>query len=235
VNILAIETSGEACSCALLTRDGALAECCERAPRRHTERLLPMVRELLAEHRLALADLDALAFGHGPGSFTGVRIAACTVQGLALAARRPVIAVSTLAALAARGGAAGEQVIAALDARMGELYLGCYRIGPDGLPRARSAEQLATPGAAALPAHGRWHGVGPGWAAHGEALAARLGPRLAGVRASIVPGAPEIARLAAAGGVAGPASQAVPGYLRREVATPGGTAPPPSPASRNAT
>ncbi len=223
MNILAIETSSEACSCALAGDGEPPRERFEVAPRRHTERVLGMVDALLADAGLAPADLDAVAFGRGPGSFTGVRIAACTAQGLALAARCPVLPVSSLAALAARAGAPGERVLAAFDARLGEVYLGAFRIRDDGLPQAVGEEQLASPGELAMPAGEGWIGAGAGWRSHGGALAARLGGRLAAVREAALPGAAEVARLGMdlatrGGGV--PAARALPGYLRHRVATP---------------
>ncbi len=125
--ILALETAGETCSVAILNGDSVL-EHFEQAPRRQTERVLPMVEALLAESQLSLRQLDGIAFGHGPGAFTGVRVAAAVTQGLAFAADLPVIGVSTLAAcaLSAQEEMPHRDVIAAFDARMGELYLGAY-------------------------------------------------------------------------------------------------------------
>lgn len=125
--ILALETAGETCSVAILDGDTVL-EHFEQAPRRQTEMVLPMVEALLAESQLSLRQLDGIAFGHGPGAFTGVRVAAAVTQGLAFAADLPVIGVSTLAAcaLSAQDTAPHRDVIAVFDARMGEIYLGAY-------------------------------------------------------------------------------------------------------------
>lgn len=128
--ILALDTSSDACSVALL-RDGARSSLCVDAPREHTKRLLPMVDEILSTNNLKLHDLDAIAYGRGPGSFTGLRICLGVVQGLAYAADLPVIAVSTLQAmvLGARRELdlnAQKDVVVAMDARMSEVYWGHY-------------------------------------------------------------------------------------------------------------
>lgn len=154
--ILALETAGESCSVALL--DDSLPvgqhirESFEIAPRKQTELALPMVESLLAESGVTLKEVDCLAFGHGPGAFTGVRVAAAVAQGLAFSADLPVVGVSTLAACALSvppENHAG-QVIACFDARMGELYLGAYRIEgeqvetvlPDGLFKPEALPHL---------------------------------------------------------------------------------------------
>ncbi|MFV8781767.1 tRNA (adenosine(37)-N6)-threonylcarbamoyltransferase complex dimerization subunit type 1 TsaB [Microbulbifer sp. SA54] len=131
MKILAIDTTSGACSAALYDQ-GAVCERFFRAERDHTRRLLPMVDEVLAEAGIALSQVDALAVSRGPGSFTGLRIAISFAQGLAFASDKPVIPVSSLAALAA--GAVREHehwknapVLAALDARMQEVYWGVYR------------------------------------------------------------------------------------------------------------
>ena len=125
--ILAIETSSAACSAALSV-DGEVVERDALAPRQHAALILPMIESLLAESGCAVGELDAIAFGRGPGSFTGVRIAASIVQGIAFAADLPVIPVSTLAALAfgAMRESSVPRVIAALDARREEVYWACY-------------------------------------------------------------------------------------------------------------
>lgn len=220
MNILAIETSSEACSCALYI-DSRLIEQHEIAPRRHTQLLLSMVDEVLREGGLALSDLDLFAYGRGPGSFTGVRIAACAVQGLALAVQRPVVPVSSLAAAALRGARGEAQVIAAFDARLGEVYLGAYRISLQGDVTLVGDEQLAGPQEVELPDGEPWTGVGAGWSAHHEVLRGRMGPRLIDVDPQALPGAAQIAMLAATRAQCGvAAAHAIPGYLRRDVATP---------------
>lgn len=124
MRLLAVETSSELCSAALAV-DGQIQERQEEAPNRHGEVLVPMVSALLAEAGITATQLDALAFGQGPGSFTGIRIGVGVVQGLALGADRPVIPVPSLLAVAAQSGSGAALV--AFDARMGEAYLGAYR------------------------------------------------------------------------------------------------------------
>ena len=129
MKILAIETSTEACSAALLT-DNQLFSRFELAPREHTKLIIPMMDELLAEAEINLKAIDAIAFGQGPGAFTGLRIATGVAQGVALAIDKPLIGISTLEALAwqVRTEANnGQKIITALDARMGELYWAIYQ------------------------------------------------------------------------------------------------------------
>lgn len=220
MNILAIETSSEACSCALRTAS-ATFERHEIAPRQHTQLLLGMIRDVLRDAALTLREVELFAYGCGPGSFTGVRIAACAVQAMALATQRPVLAISSLAAAAMRGAGDAVRVIAAFDARLGEVYLGAYSIAAHGVAVAVGDEQLATPDAVTLPPGDGWVGVGAGWSAHGDVLTARMGARLHTVLPQVLPGAAQIAALAASCPQAGvPAASALPAYLRRQVATP---------------
>ncbi|GAB4353090.1 MAG: hypothetical protein Kow0060_03270 [Methylohalobius crimeensis] len=141
MRILAIETATEACSAALYL-DGVVEERFQVAPRRHTHLILPMAEALLAEAGLTLSALDGLAFGRGPGSFTGLRIAAGVIQGLAFGADLPVVPVSTLAALAWQvfDEGAADCALAALDARMGEVYWGIYRAWWDACGRMDSGD-----------------------------------------------------------------------------------------------
>src|SRR5690606_41346453 len=127
--LLALDTATEACSVALL-HEGRVLSRYEVAPRLHAQRLLPMVQEVLDEAGIAIAALDAIAFGRGPGAFTGVRIAIGVVQGLAFALDRPVLPVSNLAVLAQRAHreSGASQVAAAIDARMDEIYWGCFAL-----------------------------------------------------------------------------------------------------------
>lgn len=125
--ILALDTTTVLCSVALI-RDGEVIDCAVEAGQSHSSRLLPMIDRLLAEASVGLPALDAIAFGAGPGSFTGVRIACGVAQGLAFGAGRPVIPVDSLEAMALASGAA--QVMSCLDARMGEVYFAAYRREP---------------------------------------------------------------------------------------------------------
>jgi tRNA threonylcarbamoyladenosine biosynthesis protein TsaB len=223
VKILALDTAGQGCSVALL--DGArIIEQYEAAPRRHAASLLPMAEACLAETGLALQDLDALAFGRGPGSFTGVRIATGVAQGIGFGAGLPVVPVSNLAAAAAaafrlRGW---RRVVVGFDARMGEIYAGSFQIGAADLPEPVGAEALVAPDALApLPGEG-WYGAGSAFAAW-PALAGELG--LAGSDAGIAPLARDLLGLALATlarGAAVAAEDALPVYLREQVAWRGG-------------
>ncbi len=143
--ILALDTSSDACSVALLT-DEEVKEDFRLTPREHTKLILPMIDALLAEAGLKLSDLDAIAFGRGPGSFTGLRIAAGIVQGLAWGAELPVVAVSTLEAMArdAADKHNRQWVLTVLDARMDEVYAGLYQVQA-GEPQARIPERVCAP------------------------------------------------------------------------------------------
>lgn len=217
LKLLAIETSTEACSVAVYV-DGEVIARHELAPRRHTELVLPWADELLAQAGLRKSQLDAIAVGRGPGAFTGVRLAIAIVQGLALGLDRPVLPVSTLAVLAMQGR--GERVLAAMDARMGEVYLGEFIRAADGRVVAAGPEQIVAPAMAARllqPAHG----VGTGFSAEGGALVARLGEGLCGFDANALPHAADLARLAAEAFSRGEAvspDQLEPAYLRDKVA-----------------
>lgn len=221
MNILALETSGAACSVALLLGT-ELEQRLEQEPRRHGELVLTMMDDLLAAAGIGLTRLDALAFGRGPGSFTGVRIAASVAQGAAYGADLPVAPVSTLAALA-QGyfrSSGSSRVLAAFDARMGELYWGPYRLGEENLMRAVGMEEVATPEAVALPVDNGWSGVGSGWATYGDVLRKRLGTRLLAVIPVAQCEARDVAVLAAAELAQGrcvTAEQATPVYLRERV------------------
>jgi tRNA threonylcarbamoyladenosine biosynthesis protein TsaB len=215
MHLLALETSTEYCSCALSV-DGELRESCVLAGQRHSELLLPMAAELMAQAGLAFAQLDAIAFGAGPGSFTGLRIACGAAQGLAFAHDLPVVPVVTLEALAQGGGA--ERVLACLDARLGELYLAAYeRVGTARWKVIAAPALLKTTELPVLP--GAWAGVGSGFTAHGAVLRARYA--LSDIQADAFPRAAAIASLAEprfAAGQAVPAEAAVPLYLRDKVA-----------------
>lgn len=224
MNILALDTAANACSVALLAGDEVI-ERVETAPRKHAATLLPMAEACLAEAGLALGELDAVAFGRGPGSFTGLRIATSVAQGIAYGAGLRVAPVSNLAAaaVAARHKHGWEQVLVAFDARMGELYAAAYRFDAAGLPAAVHDEALLEPEALALPdSHGAWLGAGSGFAAW-PALAGRLG--LAGCDPLVEPTARDLLGIAAAAVAAGrtvTAAEALPVYLRDKVAWQGG-------------
>lgn len=222
MKILAIDTATEACTAALLL-DGEVRERFAVQPGKHGQLILGMMDGLLAEAGLVLTQLDALAFGRGPGAFTGVRIATGIAQGVAFGADLPLLPVSTLAALAQRHyrEAGARRILAAFDARMGELYLGAYRIDESGLARLLGEEQVATPEALQLPSGDGWHGAGSGWGIYAEALAARLGDALADTNPGLSYSAREVALLAAAAfdeGRCVAAELGLPVYLRDRVA-----------------
>ena len=217
MKLLAIETSTEACSVAVYA-DGQVFARHELAPRRHTQLVLPWADELLAEAGLAKSQLDAIAVGRGPGAFTGVRLAIALVQGLALALDRPVLPVSTLAVLAMQGQ--GNNILAAIDARMGEIYLGTFARDADGLVSAAGPEILCAPSDAPIP-DASIQGVGSGFAAGDGALVTRLGEQLPGFDANALPHARDLASLAVRAWQRGEAIAAdalEPAYLRDKVA-----------------
>ena len=214
--ILALETSTELGSCALW-RDGAVTERICPAGKSHSETLLPLVRELLAEAGVKVSQLDAIAFGVGPGAFTGLRVACGAAQGLAVATNLPLIPVTSLETMASLAGS--ERVLALLDARMGEVYSGSYQLGNDAYV-LHGDIRVSAPDAVALP-------VEPGWLACGNAIAAypalqeRLNAAGIAVLADILPTAAAVARLAAPRAIRDEgidAALAAPLYVRDKVA-----------------
>lgn len=218
MKILAFETATEACSVAL-SIDGELRERFEIAPRRHAELALPWAEGLLAEAGIAKSQLDAIAVGRGPGAFTGVRLAIAIAQGIALALDKPVVPISTLAALAMRGE--GPRVLAAIDARMGEVYAAAFRREGEEMV-AQSAETVGAPETVRLPdVDSDWEGVGTGFAAAEAYLQRNLASRLRRVDAAALPHAADVARLAAvvfARGESVAPERLEPAYLRDNVA-----------------
>lgn len=222
MKILAFDTSTEWCSAALYV-DGAVHGQAVLAGQKHSELLLPMVRGVLAEAGLALGQLDALAVGHGPGSFTGLRIACGVAQGLAFGAGLPVIAVVTLEAMAAQALRDTQAVgaVACIDARMSEVYAALYEKTDSGLHEVL-APGLYAPAQAPLPAAGQAYvGCGSGFGAYADILAERYAGTLAAIRADIHPHAEAIARLAVdkwqRGDTLAPAA-VEPLYIRNKVA-----------------
>ncbi|WP_067519790.1 tRNA (adenosine(37)-N6)-threonylcarbamoyltransferase complex dimerization subunit type 1 TsaB [Endozoicomonas ascidiicola] len=217
MKILALDTATEACSVAL-NLDGEVIEHFELSPRRHSRDLLPMVESLLAKAGVTLKQLDAIAFGRGPGAFTGLRVATAMTQGLAYAVDLPVIPVSTLAALAQQ--AYREQntshVLSAIDARMSEVYWGAYK-AENGLMTPMLDEQVIAPQLVSAPViETQWYGIGTGWA-----FREQMPVTVFDCVTETWPRAYDIALLAAADFTMGkllPAEQAMPVYLRDKVA-----------------
>ena len=169
MRILAIDTATEACSVAL-SDNGSTHAHFELCPREHTQRILPMVQDMLAAGSLSLEQLDVLAFGRGPGSFTGVRIGIGIAQGLALGADLPLTGVSTLATMAqgAWRKTGATRVLAAIDARMGEVYWAEYQRDEQGIWHGEETEAVLKPDAVSerlRQLEGRWVTVGTGWPA----------------------------------------------------------------------
>ncbi|WP_208280763.1 tRNA (adenosine(37)-N6)-threonylcarbamoyltransferase complex dimerization subunit type 1 TsaB [Massilia oculi] len=218
-NILAIETSAELASCALLAGEKVI-ERSTPGVRSHSQSVLPMVQELLNEAGIALADCDAVAFGAGPGSFTGVRTACGVAQGLAYGAGLPVLPLVTLEAMAeaCRAGTGASDVLAVLDARMGEVYWAQYRFDGGKWTEVVAPALSAPQDVAPLAAEGL-RACGNGFAEYADAFAGR--PFAQGALPDIMPHARELALLARgalADGQGVPAAQAQPLYLRNKVA-----------------
>jgi len=239
MKLLAFETATEACSVALYL-DGEIIERHEVAPRLHAEYALPWAEELLTRAGIKRSQLDAIAISRGPGAFTGVRLAIALGQGIALALGKPMIGVSTLQAIAAAlppplrmQGRAGEglsgrqesaekvRILAAIDARMGEVYVGAFERNSDELI-AISTEVVAAPEKVVLPDdQGGWHALGTGFSAVDNALQSHLGSQLLSLDASVLPHAADVARLAVTAYARGEAmapERVEPAYLRNNVA-----------------
>ena len=219
MKILAIETSTEACSVALVHGQEILARS-ELAPRRHGELVLPMADSLLAEAGMSRQALEGIAVGRGPGAFTGVRLAISLAQGMAMALDLPVVTVSSLQALAMEEGGESDDILAVIDARMGEIYAAAYRRGAEGLPEPRSDEWVGPPASLTVPSDGRWSVVGTGWATYAAQLNERIGS-VAAHDGARYPQARNVALLALSDFRAGKgvsAEHALPVYLRDKVA-----------------
>jgi tRNA threonylcarbamoyladenosine biosynthesis protein TsaB len=226
VKILALDTSTEACSASLLN-DQEITGSYVEFERGHAEHILPMIDALLADAKLRLVDLDAIAFGRGPGGFTGVRLAASVTQGLAFGAGKPVVPVSDLQAVAQQvmdAHLAVRSVVVCNDARMQEVYWAVFVRSESGLAVPLGEERVAKPSQVELPSDlpGPVHGAGRGFRAYPD-LTERLTGLLAVVHEQLLPRASEILRIAAWEFKAGrflPPEEALPTYVRDNVATP---------------
>jgi len=217
VKLLAFDTSTEYLSLALM-RGEYISTFDVLAGQSHSQLILPQIQALLADPALQLKDLQGIAFGAGPGSFTGVRIAAGVAQGLGLGANLPVVGVCTLMALAEASGAT--KVIACLDARMGEVYHAAY-IKESGEWQTVLAPGLYKPDAVPAVSGNDWVGVGSGWQTYTEVLSHAYSGQLQGTQPLLLPTASAILKLAQpvfAGGQARPAGEAMPIYIRNRVA-----------------
>lgn len=217
VNLLAIESSTTFLSLAACRGEEVFAHHVE-AGQRHAEMILGAVSMLLDRAELGLGDLDGIAFGEGPGSFTGLRIGCGVVQGLALARGLPVIGVGTLLALAEESAA--DKVYACIDARMGEVYAAAY-YRDAGAWQVAHGPGLSRPQEVPVPGGGMWSGFGGGFAVHGQALRDRLDGALGRVEADVHPTAAAVLRLAVPRfdrGEGGAPELAVPVYVRDKVA-----------------
>jgi tRNA threonylcarbamoyladenosine biosynthesis protein TsaB len=222
MRLLAIDTASHICSVALLTDQQLLLDEID-LPQGHSDQLLEMADALLKRANLTPADLTGVAFGRGPGSFTGLRIAAGVAQGIAYGSGTTVAPISNLAALALRAiheyGA--RQILPAFDARMGEVYWGGYRQGDDNEVQPHLKEAVCAPQLVEVPQGDGWIGVGEGWQAYPEQLSTRCGKALQAIHPALTGSAREIALLGAAiiaKGQGLPPQQATPVYLRNQVA-----------------
>ena len=225
MNLLALDTSTEFLSLALQVDD---KKGCDKTYAHHlhagqaaSQLVLPQIQALLDAANVKLSDLDGIAFGAGPGAFTGVRVACGVAQGLGFGANLPVVGVNTLMALAQASGQ--ERVIACLDARMGEIYHAAF-VRENGVWIELSATTVCKPEAAAKlhsAVEGEWVGGGSGWAVYGELLSKIYAKNLGQIFSNITPTAEAILQLAMptfAAGLAKPASEAAPIYIRNRVA-----------------
>ncbi|MCW8853183.1 MAG: tRNA (adenosine(37)-N6)-threonylcarbamoyltransferase complex dimerization subunit type 1 TsaB [Gammaproteobacteria bacterium] len=221
MKLLALDTSTEACSAALYI-DGEIDQRFELAPREHTQLILPMVDNLLSTAGINIKQLDGLAFGRGPGSFTGVRISTGIIQGMAFGADLPVVPVSTLASIAQAvyEDHQHSHVLAGIDARMGEVYWSQYT-EQDGIMLLTGEEAVISPEQVTAQAGVDWVAAGSAWASYSDVLLNQLGTDIKHQYPSYHPQSRTIARLAADAfnkGAAFPAEQAIPVYLRNNVA-----------------
>jgi tRNA threonylcarbamoyladenosine biosynthesis protein TsaB len=224
MRVLALDTATEACSVAVLTEEGIFGVCRE-VGRGHAEQILGMVEATLCEAGVRLAQLDTLVASVGPGAFTGVRICVSVAQGLAFGAELPVVAVTTLEALALQAlklktTQQGNEVLVCLDARMDEVYWGCFSGDPDHGLIARSVAAVGPATSVSVPFNGGFCGIGRGFAAY-PVLATLPGVSLAPGSDKALPDARDMVALGAIrfklGAAVDPADLA-PLYLRNKVA-----------------
>lgn len=224
VRLLAFDTSSSACSVALLDtnkdKNKQVTALHKNLPMQQGRLILPMINELLNAASVSLNELDAIAYGCGPGSFTGIRIASSVAQGLGFATKCPIISVSSLAAIAQSAYLEKKwtSLLVAVDARIGEVYWAHYTVNPLGNMELNGKEQVCPPEAVELPIQNHsYYGVGEGWEKYGEKFAKLLGHQLQAIDKSQLPTAEGILPLAKAkleikDWIS--ASNAIPVYLR---------------------
>ncbi len=218
MKLLAFDASSPACSCALYL-DGEITERYKIAPRQHAALILPMADELLTEAGLKPIELEGIAFGRGPGSFTGLRIASGVAQGIAFAADIPVAPISSLATLAQAAyiEKGAQKVFAAIDARMSEVYWGMYIIDKQGIMRCEGEESVSAPHHISLPSTEDWYGVGSAWTIYADILAKKCGLSQEGESYPQARAMIPLALAAFAEGQIVNAENALPVYLRNKV------------------
>lgn len=221
MNILALDTCTESCSAALLYQ-GEVFDCVEMTQRGHSDLILGMLDTVLERADTSIASIDAVAFGRGPGSFTGVRVGVGVAQGVAYARDIPVIPISSLAAVAqgALDRVESDYLAVAMDARMGEIYCASYQ-RVDGIVQLLGDEKVCPPEKFLPQSQQKWAGVGTGWGVYAELLEKQFSDNLEQVRVEQYPQATSIIKLAQIEAEAGrmvSADQAFPVYLRNNVA-----------------
>ncbi len=194
MKLLAIETSSTACSVALLLDQQHILVTHELAPMQQTQIILSRIEDLLKNNKIKLNQLDAISFGCGPGSFTGIRIATSVAQGLAFGANLPLIPVSSLAAIAqdAYQDLGWEKLIVAIDARINEVYWATYQANKVGIVELLGKEIVCAPEEVSLPPQSGWYGVGNAWQVYYDEIPFKP----AKINASLMPTAAAVAKLA---------------------------------------
>lgn len=197
MNLLALETSSNACSVALQAGEKVYASHVV-APMQQTRQILPVIQSLLAQANLNLKDLNAIAFGCGPGSFTGVRVASSVTQALGFVEKIPIISISSLAAIAQAAWLEQQysQCLVAVDARMNQVYWAAYKINEIGLAELQGEEQVCLPDEIKPIAKGEWSGVGDGWAKYEPVLTTKLGFEPIEINVNQLPSAEAVLTLA---------------------------------------
>jgi tRNA threonylcarbamoyladenosine biosynthesis protein TsaB len=218
VKLLAIDTATEQCSVAVRSA-GKTIEQCVLTTRGHADLLLPMIEAVLTEAGIGLAELEGLAFGQGPGAFTGVRIAAGVIQGLSLGSGLPVVGISNLAAVAQQVAAPGEEVLVCMDARMNEVYWGLFRIAEDGDVVLLNSEQVSPPLAVTLEGRSIVMGAGTGFRAYPVLKEQFATMRIDDAALPRAGGIAFLAERALLRGEGRSAAEALPVYLRDQVAS----------------